>query len=541
MGCDISDENKNEKTIKRLKNNKTIIKKITKKGKNGKDYNLIYKEFIEKKSFDFLKDFFYETAMMVNLIHKNLIKIYFISLKNNRIYMEYMDGGDLSDLMEDNSNLPLDFKIHCLLQIADGLNALHEPEKNLNPFGIDYNPIIHSDLKPQNILLKTKFINDSNIEKYPDLKIIDFGVSGIKGKNVFGGTCLYADPELIKKIKSEEDIKFDPKYDIYSYGILMCKLLTGKTPKEISEDIYEPYQIKKEDKCDSKLIEIYKKCISKINERPNIEKIKEELIEFCNNSNNEKLKKVVENNLKQKNENMANSNLNLFSKLCNDCINKISPILNTNINITNETEEVKKIVFAKGTKIETKYIGKYKNNKIDEFGIFIFEKLGIKLISQHNQGIINGYGIIKGLEKTPFEGLIFYGKFKNNFIDDYGYLFYKGFSHEGEYSNGTQNGIGILKQPSGDIYEGEFKNGQFEGIAKYEYNFGQIYEGEFKDYERNGFGIFTYEKNSYYEGNFEKSKFEGYGKFVIDENYEYEGIWKSGFPIGNEKNFKIKN
>ena len=115
MGCNISDENNNEKTIKRLKNNKTIIKKITKKGKNGKDYNLIYKEFIEKKSYDFLKNLFYETAMMVNLIHKNLIKLYFISLKNNRIYIEYMDGGDLSDLMEEKSNLLLDFKIHCLL------------------------------------------------------------------------------------------------------------------------------------------------------------------------------------------------------------------------------------------------------------------------------------------------------------------------------------------------------------------------------------------------------------------------------------------
>ena len=105
--------------------------------------------------------------------------------------MEYMDGGDLSDLMKDNSNLPLDFKIHYLLQIADVLNALHQPEKNLNPFGIDYNPIIYSDIKPQNILLKTKFIKDSNIEKYPDLKIIDFGVSGIKGKNAFGGIHVY--------------------------------------------------------------------------------------------------------------------------------------------------------------------------------------------------------------------------------------------------------------------------------------------------------------------------------------------------------------
>ena len=61
MGCNISDENNNEKTIKRLKNNKTIIKKITKKEKNGKDYNLTYKKFIEKKSYDFLKNFFYET------------------------------------------------------------------------------------------------------------------------------------------------------------------------------------------------------------------------------------------------------------------------------------------------------------------------------------------------------------------------------------------------------------------------------------------------------------------------------------------------
>lgn len=98
----------------------------------------------------------------------------------------------------------------------------------------------------------------------------------------------------------------------------------------------------------------------------------------------------------------------------------------------------------KELKLKLNILVNVKNNKIDEFGIFVFEKLGIKLISQHNKGIINGYGIIKGLEKTPFEGLIFYGKFKNNFIDDYGYLLYKGFSHEGEYSNGTQNGIGIL-------------------------------------------------------------------------------------------------
>ena len=260
MGCCNICEKKLEVTIKRNKADDIVVRKIKQTGKNGKEYNLIYKEFISEKTFQFIKDFFYETAMMVNLIHKNLIKIYFISLKNNRIYMEYMDGGDLSDLMKVNSSLPLEFKIHCLLQIADGLNALHEPMNNLNPFGIDYNPINHFDLKPQNILLKTKFIKEANIENYPDLKIIDFGASGIIGKddNQFGGaTWLYADPELQKKYDEQDEIKFDPKYDIYSYGILMCEILTGKKPKKVN-NFFEPYQIKKEDNCESKLIEIYK-------------------------------------------------------------------------------------------------------------------------------------------------------------------------------------------------------------------------------------------------------------------------------------------
>ena len=185
-----------------------------------------------------------------------------------------------------------------------------------------------------------------------------------------------------------------------------------------------------------------------------------------------------------------------------------------------DPSNVGKYTLGKGTPCETEYLGIWKEGLIDEFGIFTFKNIGIKYIGQHKKGSFNGFGKIIGLKGSKAEGVEIGASFNNFTLEGYGKLKYKGFSHEGIYKDGIQNGIGIFYDPEGRKFEGEFKNGQFDGIGKF-VDFLQMYEGEFKENERNGYGIFSYDDNSCYEGEFFKAKFEGIGNFQIDEDCGY--------------------
>ena len=203
-----------------------------------KDKNKIIKYYVFKeinyegeKDFNYMYNFLYESSMMVGLFHKNLVKIYAIFLKYNRLYMEYLEGGDLEEAMRKNKNFPLGLKIHILLEIADGLIALHNPKEYLNPLGIDHSPIVHGDLKPANILLTN--------ESYPIVKITDFGVSGIVKEKLKGISWEYSDPKILEE---SENMIFDTRYDVYSYGIILCELLWNKKSKQRGLlPIYDPY------------------------------------------------------------------------------------------------------------------------------------------------------------------------------------------------------------------------------------------------------------------------------------------------------------
>ena len=465
-----------------------------------------------------MKNFLYESSMMVGLFHKNLVKIYAIFLKYNRLYMEYLEGGDLEKAMRNDTNFPLDFKIHILLEIADGLIALHNPKEYLNPHGISHSPIVHGDLKPSNILL-TK-------ERYPNVKITDFGVSGIVKEKLKGISFEYSDPEML------DGMIFDTRYDVYSYGIILCELLWNKKSTQIGKlPIYEPYNAN-DSNIPYELKEIYLKCIKKKEERPTMKEIKKSLLDYCKNSNDEQLKKIGEKNLNNQNVNIARKNLVSMSafKELPLLLNKFSQIFNKKCFPSNSLN-VGKYTFGLGTPCEMEYLGIWKDGLIDEFGIFTFKNIGIKYIGQHKNGIFNGYGKIIGLKGSKADGVEVGGLFKNFTLEGYGNLKFKGFSHEGIYKDGMQNGIGIFYDPEGRKYEGEFKDGQFDGIGKF-VDFLQMYEGDFKENERSGYGIFSFCDNSFYEGQFFKAKFEGVGSFQIDEDCGYKGHWKKGIPCG---------
>lgn len=132
--------------------------------------------------------------------------------------MEYLKGDNLSDLI---SRQPLSIPrfLHLCHQICLGLQCAHE---GIHIDGELY-PIVHRDIKPSNILVGH---NDSLGEL---TKILDFGIAKImqaeaSQTNCFMGTLAYSSPEQM------EGRELDARSDIYSLGVMMFQMLTGRMP-----------------------------------------------------------------------------------------------------------------------------------------------------------------------------------------------------------------------------------------------------------------------------------------------------------------------
>ena len=121
----------------------------------------------------------------------------------------------------------------------------------------------------------------------------------------------YSDPAIFE---GTENQIFDTRYDVYSYGIILCELLWNKKPerKEGLMPIYDPYDAN-DSNISYELKEIYLKCIKKKEERPTMKEIKQALLDYCKNSNNKQLKQIAEKNLNNQNVNIARKNLDSIS------------------------------------------------------------------------------------------------------------------------------------------------------------------------------------------------------------------------------------
>uniref|UniRef100_UPI00398E8343 receptor-interacting serine/threonine-protein kinase 2 isoform X2 n=1 Tax=Pristiophorus japonicus TaxID=55135 RepID=UPI00398E8343 len=146
------------------------------------------------------------------------------------IVTEYMSNGSLDQLLHQKDTyptLPWSLRLRILYEITLGVNFLH----NMNP------PLLHHDLKAQNILLDAEF----------HVKIADFGLSkwrrltmskssGLKSPTA-GGTIIYMAPEQYEPNKAK---RADVKHDMYSYAIIMWEVLSRKQP---FEDATNPVQV----------------------------------------------------------------------------------------------------------------------------------------------------------------------------------------------------------------------------------------------------------------------------------------------------------
>lgn len=167
----------------------------------------------DNESSNMLRRFMREYKLIGQIEHENVVQIYERAFASDYAYiaMEFFEYGDLAARLKHE----IDSKtaINYLNQIARGLGAAHEKG------------IVHRDMKPANILFRSEdslAITDFGIAKTADNKRMLEKQLTFEGELM--GTIYYISPEQI------EGAEADQRSDIYSLGVIMYKILTGKHP-----------------------------------------------------------------------------------------------------------------------------------------------------------------------------------------------------------------------------------------------------------------------------------------------------------------------
>jgi hypothetical protein len=149
-----------------------------------------------------------EVRLARQVSHPNVCRVFDIGEADGQTFltMEFVDGEDIASLMRRIGRLPADKALEIARQVCAGLAAAHE------------HGIVHRDLKPANIMLDGR----------GRARITDFGLAGIsteiQGDDARAGTPAYMSPEQFS------GGEVTPKSDVYSLGLVMYEIFTGKKP-----------------------------------------------------------------------------------------------------------------------------------------------------------------------------------------------------------------------------------------------------------------------------------------------------------------------
>lgn len=184
---------------------------------------------------EFIKRFEGEAQSAARLTHANIVSIYDVGVEGNLYYivMELIQGKTLKEIiLEEHGPLPWKWSINVAIQIASALEMAHK------------NNIVHRDIKPHNIIITEDGV----------AKVTDFGIAKAVSNSTitaFGttiGSVHYFSPEHARGGFT------DAKSDIYSLGVVMYEMVTGKVPfdadtpvsvalKHMQEDPKEPIEV----------------------------------------------------------------------------------------------------------------------------------------------------------------------------------------------------------------------------------------------------------------------------------------------------------
>lgn len=176
-----------------------------------------------------------EASLAGRLQHPHIVQIFDAVLDEEQSYivMEYVPGGTLEAFCKPNDLLPIDRVVEIIFKCTRALDYAHRAG------------ITHRDIKPANILLVQKngddFADSSSVKFTGDIKISDFGAALIASgeqTQVSGvGSPAYMSPQQLR------DEPLTQQTDIYSLGIVMYQLLTGRLPFAASSNFGMIYQI----------------------------------------------------------------------------------------------------------------------------------------------------------------------------------------------------------------------------------------------------------------------------------------------------------
>ncbi len=177
--------------------------------------DVILKRLTLRQNASITERFKREAQLMIDFRDDRIVQVYDHFKEGNSYYiaMEFIDGISLDDLIKKKRYIPNDIAILLFSEISKALKYAHD--KN----------VIHRDIKPANIL----------VSKDGEVKLTDFGIArskesddeaeGLTSDGMTLGTPAYMSPEQISDTKS-----VDKKADIYSMGVVLYEMVTGKCP-----------------------------------------------------------------------------------------------------------------------------------------------------------------------------------------------------------------------------------------------------------------------------------------------------------------------
>ena len=203
---------------------------------------------------NFVSKFRAEAQAAARLAHPNVVNVYDVGDEDgiNYIIMELVEGITLKNYIERKGKLTVRETTSIAIQVAMGIEAAH----NIN--------IVHRDIKPQNII----------ISREGKVKVTDFGIAKVASSNTISsvtmGSVHYTSPEQARGGYS------DAKSDIYSLGIVMYEMITGRVPfdgetavsvavKHLQEEMVPPHVYAPD--IPLSLEQIIQKCTEKSQER----------------------------------------------------------------------------------------------------------------------------------------------------------------------------------------------------------------------------------------------------------------------------------
>lgn len=475
----------------------------------------------------FRTKFLKEAKTLAALKHPNIIRVFDVFEDNGTAYyvMDYIEGNNLSDIVEGKGRLSEPLALKYIRQVANALNYLHQKK------------LLHLDVKPANILL------DKNTG---NAILIDFGVS--KQYDQDGQQTSTTPPAISKGYSPVEqyaqgsNVKtFSPATDIYSLAATLYKLVTGNTPPESNLLLNEDEQLPP---YPSNVSEVTRnaiaECLQTRKKRPqsiseflqlldsepisNIDTPEEE--DTILKSQYKKSQEVLTTPIKTKKDNLNTvfiigaviAFVVIIGLLFNKCGGSSSN--------DSSDEDLDSVVYE--PPVDTTAVA-WDDSTASYEDIYTDDTDNdVSYVSPKNQ---SNDEITKGSENYE-GGSKFVGTFKNGVRLKGTYTWANGNRFEGDFKDGKLS-QGTLYYADGERFSGNFNSNEERTYGVYYYTNGDRYEGNFNSNGlKHGSGTYYWKDGDKYEGSWENDKQNGYGvHYNADGSVWFKGQWNNGDPV----------